>query len=110
MDEVVFQIQGSSDEPYSVVVSRSEKGQLTAQCSCPAGEFNRFCKHRRQILDGEAAVIISDNVNDIEVIKSWLPNTEVELVLKQLAELETEQARIKKELTKTKKALVEVLM
>jgi len=44
-----FLIQGSAQEPYEVSFGYKE-GNLTATCSCPAGSFGTFCKHRMKVM------------------------------------------------------------
>jgi uncharacterized Zn finger protein len=103
MREIRFEVQGSAPEPYEVIfVKRSDKN-LSAYCSCPAGENGQYCKHRFNILAGIAKGIVSHNEDDVKKIQSWLPGTDVDAAIAKMRELETEAEKIKKALSSAKK-------
>ncbi len=105
MQEIRFKVQGSASEPYEVVfVKRSEKN-LSAYCSCPAGENGQYCKHRFNILAGITKGIVSRNEADVKTVQSWLPGTDVEAAIAKMRELEKEAERIKKALSSAKKGI-----
>jgi len=52
-DSVSFSVQGSAPEPYHVLFRRNG-ANLSAYCTCPAGENGMYCKHRIRILQGLA--------------------------------------------------------
>jgi len=103
MQEISFEVQGSASNPYGVVFVKRTEINLSAYCSCPAGENGQYCKHRFNILDGVTKGIVSDNLDDVKIVQSWLPGTDVEEALVKMRKLEEEAARIKKELTAAKK-------
>ena len=52
MERIDFLVQGSAFHPYEVkFLKRSEKN-LSAYCTCPAGDNGQYCKHRFSILEG----------------------------------------------------------
>jgi hypothetical protein len=53
--------------------------------------------------------IVSDNLEDIKVVQSWLSGTDVEIALIKMHELEAEAEKIKKELSAAKKAVAKVM-
>ena len=71
-NKIKFLVQGSSDEPYDVIFSK-EGGRFTASCTCTAGQYGRCCKHRLNILADKRNAIVSDNLEDVDTVKSWLP-------------------------------------
>jgi hypothetical protein len=108
MEEILFLVQGSAEIPYKVAFRRSGKN-LTAYCTCPAGENGQYCKHRFRILDGVDDGIVSNNKNDVLIVKSWLPGSDVEAVLMEVAEKEKALEKAKKDLSITKKKLARAM-
>ncbi len=109
MDEITFEVQGSARDPYEVVFVRRSPTNLSAYCSCPAGENGQYCKHRFAILDGVKKNIVSSNVDDVDIVQSWLSGTDVDLALTKMRDLEVKAAVIKKELSLAKKDLARAM-
>lgn len=109
MEEIKFEVQGSASEPYDVVFVKQEDGNLSAYCSCPAGQIGQYCKHRFNILAGKADGIVSSNPETVNVVASWLPGTDVETVLFKVRSLEAEEEKIKKALSTAKKELAKAM-
>jgi uncharacterized Zn finger protein len=103
MQEISFEVQGSAIEPYSVLFVKRSDTNLSAYCSCPAGQNGQYCKHRFNILAGITKGIVSDNLDDVKVVQSWLHGTDVEKAIKKMRDLESEAEKIKKELSDAKK-------
>ena len=104
MKEIIFFVQGSSIEPYKVTFKKSENN-LTATCTCPAGEHGLYCKHRFRILFGSIEGIVSKNLDDVKIVKSWLPGTDVEEALEFVHDAEVQFEMAKKNLSNAKKKL-----
>jgi len=104
-----FKIQGSAAEPYTVTFEKRSSANLSAYCTCPAGENGQYCKHRFNILDGETKGIVSGNLDDVKIIQAWLVGTDVEKALVQMRELEAEAVRIKKALAAAKKDVAKAM-
>ncbi|MDH3265431.1 MAG: hypothetical protein OEM25_00575 [Gammaproteobacteria bacterium] len=83
MQELVFLVKGSSAEPYEVTFIK-DGSSLTAICTCPAGTYGNFCKHRISILDGDSRSITSDNADQVTTVLEWLPGTDVESALREM--------------------------
>lgn len=109
MEEMAFDIQGSAPEPYRVVFVRRSQTNLSAYCSCPAGEKGQYCKHRFAILDGIQDGLVSANPEGIKIVQSWLPGTDMEKALLKIRILEEEAERIKKELSSAKHDLAKAM-
>lgn len=73
MDEISFEVQGSAPEPYLVTFVRRSPTNLSAYCSCPAGENGQYCKHRFAILDGAENSLVSSNASDIQIVQFGCP-------------------------------------
>ncbi len=99
---LLFLVQGSAEEPYKTTFKKSESN-LTAHCTCPAGQVGQYCKHRFGILKGEVKGIVSGNETDVPTVQSWLPGTDVETALREVEEAEIVYDREVKKLKKVLK-------
>jgi len=108
MEEIYFLIQVSAAEPYKVTF-RKRGNNLSAYCTCPAGENGQYCKHRFRILGGSVEGIVSGNSDDVMIVKSWLPGTDVEEALLEVAEKEILLEKAKKNLSTVKKKLARTM-
>ena len=87
MEELIFLVKGSSADPYEVTFIK-DGTSLTAICTCPAGTYGNFCKHRISILDGNTQMISSDNADQAATVVGWLPGTDVDAALSEMREAE----------------------
>lgn len=105
MAEAHFLVSGSNIEPYRVSIVFRD-GQISAICDCPAAGMGWHCKHRINILNGITQGIVSGNKDEVLIVQSWLPGTEVEQALQTLQALEEKLALLKKQVAEAKKSLV----
>jgi len=103
-----FLVQGSAESPYEVTFTL-DGNNLNAYCSCPAGKNGQYCKHRLSILAGESGSVVSGNQEDILIAKSWLPGTDVEIAIHNIAEAQHEFDEAKKKLSIAKKQLAKAM-
>lgn len=108
MKEIEFLVQGSAPEPYRVTFIK-ESNNLNAFCTCPAGEKGQYCKHRFSILAGDAKAITSTNKDQVDTVRGWLPGTELENALVELAEAEHKCDAAKERLTTAKKRIAQAM-
>ncbi len=104
---VVFSVRGSTPDPYTVTITKSGDN-ITARCTCPAFRNGLHCKHRVRILAGSAEGIVSGNQDQVEVVRSWLPGSDVEKALAELTEAERSHATTKGEEVKRALGLAKV--
>lgn len=104
METIQFLVQGSSDEPYEVTFKKSGNN-LSAYCTCAAGQNGQYCKHRFQILEGRTEGIVSGNEGMVPTIVAWLPGTDVAEAMAELAAAEREFEQAKKVVTHAKKTV-----
>ena len=108
MNELTFLVQGSAKEPYKVTFQK--KGvNLSAYCTCPAGDNGQYCKHRFSILGGATDGIVSANVLDVKIIVSWLAGSDVELAMNDVMNAEEQFEIAKLKLSAAKKQLAKAL-
>jgi hypothetical protein len=109
VDEVKFRVQGSAEQPYEVHFINHGDGNLSAYCTCPAGENGQYCKHRFSIIDGKTKGIVSDNAEHVAVVVSWIPGSDIEAALRVVREAESEAAAAKKRVSQAKKDLARAM-
>lgn len=105
---ITFLVQGSAPYPYRVVF-RKNGNNMTAQCDCPAGEVQQYCKHRFRILDGNKEGIVSNNADAVKTISIWLIGSDVEAAIKEVTAAEQRVEKAKKELSGFKKKLARAM-
>lgn len=108
MEELVFLVRGSSADPYEVTFIK-DGASLTAICTCPAGTYGNFCKHRISILDGNTKMISSDNADQAATVVNWLPGTDVDAALSEMREAEKIADPEKKALNVAKRKLARAM-
>ncbi len=108
MDELIFLVKGSSVDPYEVTFIKDESS-LTAICTCPAGTYGNFCKHRISILDGITESIVSDNADQAVTVVGWLEGTDVEAALSEVRQAEKLSDPEKKALSAAKRKLARAM-
>lgn len=109
MERYEFLVKGSASDPYQVSFSKDGTTVL-AFCSCPAGKNGQYCKHRLGILAGSIASIVSENTADVGKVAAWLPGSEIETALAEIARLEDQAEALKKEIIYAKKVLAKIMM
>ncbi len=108
MEELIFSVKGSSPEPYEVTFIK-DGSSLTALCTCPAGQFVSYCKHRIAILDGKSDSISSGNADQAPTVAEWLVGTDVEAALFELRAAEKTTECAKADLAALKKKLARAM-
>lgn len=106
--ELNFAVQGSADEPY-LVTFRRDGDNLTATCSCRAGELGQLCKHRVQLINGDVSDLVSDNEPEVDEIAGLIAGTGVSAALDALRAAEQAEKDAKREVANRKKALARVM-
>jgi len=109
-NERSFFVQGSSENPYMVIFVKRSDDNLSAYCSCPAGENGTYCKHRFNILDGNTENIVSDNLHDVETIQKWYSNSDIKIARDKVIELNREVQKMKRVLAKAKKEVSKAML
>ena len=108
MEEIKFSVQGSADEPYSVLFAKNGEN-LTAHCTCPAGLVGQYCKHRIRILERNTEGIVSENKCDVATVILWLTGTDVEKAIAEVRAGEQRLEEAKSNLTALKKKLARTM-
>ena len=109
-EELCFMVQGSAADPYQVRIVNRGKGNISAYCTCPAGEKKSHCKHRINILNGKTMGIVSGNESEVKKVLSWVPGSDLELAMKKVEEMEYQLDLAKSNLNKSKKMLAMAML
>jgi len=104
MQELIFSVQGSAKEPYKVTF-RKNGNNLSAYCTCPAGDNGQYCKHRFNIFGSLTDGIVSANKFEVDIVASWLSGTDVETALNEVMSAEEQFEIAKLNLSSAKKRL-----
>jgi hypothetical protein len=105
----VFLVQGSEPSPYEVVF-RKIGTELKADCSCRAGINKILCKHRLSILNGDKSAVVSQNLDQVAEVSSWLAGSAVGEAIAEVVSLESEKKAIEAKLKQAKKLLTKALI
>lgn len=108
MDTLNFKIQGSASDPYIITFTK-EGNNLKAFCDCPAGQNWKHCKHRVGLLTGSTKGLVSDNSNELVTLQGMMEGTDLEVALGEYLKADEASTEAKKQLTKTKKVLVQAM-
>ncbi|WP_295430706.1 SWIM zinc finger family protein [uncultured Thiodictyon sp.] len=105
---VSFLVAGSAEEPYEVIF-RNENGKVNVFCTCPAGENGLHCKHRLAIIEGSASAVVSANLDELEVVRTWLNGSDLEMACSEFRDAEKSFEEAKARFAKVKKKLGKVM-
>ncbi len=101
MENIEFLVQGSAKEPYTVSVVNRGKRNLSAYCTCPAGENGLICKHRTRIFAGDTQGIV-EGIENVPIAQEWFRGSDIEKALNGLSSIESnakKAERVFKEMT-----------
>ncbi|WP_339774253.1 hypothetical protein [uncultured Thalassospira sp.] len=108
-NKLIFEIEGSQGDLYTVTFHRVSPGNINAICTCQAGASGIYCKHRFALLDGDTETLTSDNADDLHMLASWLPGTDIETTYNTVIDLQKQADVIKTKLAAAKKALAKAM-
>ena len=83
--QIQFLVQYPAKVSYQVTFVK-KGNEFCAFCTCMSGKSGQYCQHRIAILEGSKEYIRSDNLDDVDIIQSWLPGTAIESALHDLKE------------------------
>lgn len=82
----------SREEPYEVTVSQTEEF-LAIHCSCPAGEWGKYCKHKTAVVkDDESALFGDGQAESWAKACEWVADSKLSLLFDEIAEAEKKVA------------------
>lgn len=108
LSELVFRVKGSSADPYEITFLK-DGDSLTALCSCPAGQFGNFCKHRIAILEGDGTAIVSENTDQLPIVIDWLRGSDVGAALSEYRDAEKSRDQPKSVLIAARRKLARAM-
>lgn len=88
-----FMVSGSQGDEYEIRAAK--KGtEMWISCTCPAGQFGTYCKHRMALLNGQVDALLSGNEKDVEKLAKILRGTTLEKLMDERFALEKEIAKL----------------
>ena len=88
-----------------------EENEISAFCSCPAGDNRKLCKHVMRIITGDDSILFDNNQKNIFLkIGSHLERTSIPILLSELNESENLLEHAKKNAKKAKKVLEKAVL
>ncbi|MGQ0564532.1 MAG: hypothetical protein ACT4OK_05610 [Gemmobacter sp.] len=108
MTKLVFHIQGSAPEPYTVVIEKVGD-RLTALCDCQAGAMGQACKHRFSLFEGSSKNVIGGDISKVSEVPAMVAGTEVSEAIALLRFAEKEEEAAKKRVQAAKKAISRIM-
>lgn len=108
MPEITFLVQGSEEEPYQIHARRIGTG-FRMSCSCKAGQFGMWCKHRANLLAGDASAAIDPSPDAMATLQSLVEGTDAATVAQELKDALGALDRAKKHADKLKKRFAALL-
>lgn len=107
--QISFLVQGSQTEPYKVKFYL-DGNSLTASCTCQAGEMGTYCNHRLRILLGNPVDIVSDNLDDIEIVLEHLQQSSLNIPAQNFLTADAAHVKAKADLSARTKQLSAALL
>ena len=101
---LTFTVKGGSQPSYQVIATRNGDN-LRITCTCRAGQNGQYCKHRFALLEGDASILLSNNADDLEKLKSLFTGTDVERRYSLLMLLTKQRDELVERVKREKKAL-----
>lgn len=102
--------KSSSGNPHTVRFYL-EENEISAFCSCPAGDNRKLCKHVKRIIAGDDSILFDSNQKNIFLkISSHLERTSIPILLSELNESEILLEKAQKNVKKAKKALEKAVL
>lgn len=83
---------------------------MKATCTCKAGISGMLCKHRLSILDGDKSAVVSDNIEQVVEVSSWLQCSKVADAFSEVVSLESQKKQIEANLKRAKRLIAEMLI
>jgi len=100
-----FLAKSSGGEPYQVIFI-CEENKLTVTCNCKAGIFNKSCKHKLALLQGDTSMLQNAN-SEVELgeLQKAVSSSSYPELLEQIHHAKVAVDEAKTNLSKTKKSL-----
>lgn len=92
MEIVVLLVSSSQPEPYEVSVT-VESDALAIRCTCPAGEWGKYCKHKAAVVLGDSTALYGDEqVERFEQARKWIVASTLPTLFAEIADSEKKAA------------------
>ena len=94
-DAIEFHVRGSGADPYQVIFTARPEG-VYATCTCKAGIFGEWCKHRQAILDGKLDLAVDASPESAAIVRDWFGGSPLDRLLRMRIGIDAEIRALKK--------------
>jgi len=108
--EILVLIKSSSQpEPYGVTVS-VESDALAIRCTCPAGEWGKYCKHKVAVVLGDTTTLYGDDqLGCFEEARKWVVASSLPTLFAEISDAEKKAAAATALAKKTKEKVARAM-
>lgn len=87
-----FSVMGDNGDLHEVVIERDsvDIGNLQAHCSCGDAQHGDLCAHRFEVLEGDISNVVSENLDDVQMLREWIKGSDIEVAMQNLSKAKTE--------------------
>ncbi len=92
MEIVILVASSSQEEPYEVTVSL-DLNILAIHCTCAAGEWGKYCKHKTAVVLGDTTALHGGGQSQsFEKARQWIIESQLPKLFEEIAEAEKKAA------------------
>lgn len=104
---VLYNFEATSESSGEVYLMEFSKAgdKVKFGCTCKAGQSGQYCKHRIAILEGDVANLDERDALKANAVRELIIDTEIQAMLTELAELQSEIEAKKRQHKKLKTKL-----
>lgn len=102
-----FVVKGGSGD-YQIELEIRGKN-VSMWCTCKAGSFGQYCKHRFALLGGDDRTVIQGDKSFVATLPDLIRGSDVALAMEEVAAAEKVVANARKRLSAYKRKLARVL-
>ena len=109
METTILVKSSSSDEPYAVAIASTESG-LSIFCDCPAGEWEKYCKHKMAIVLADEKILYDEEQkNNFKKVIEWISKSGYPSLVMELRASEKELDAVKRNIKKQKEKIARLM-
>ena len=111
MEKIKLLAKSSSrNEPYTVTFIL-DADTLTVRCSCTAGKYGQFCKHKLAFISDDKGMLYNrdSQFEDLKRVGEWIKTTDLPNLVKDLETVEKDLQEAKKSLKSIKNKITGVM-
>jgi len=109
MSGLAFVVKSSDGTGVYNVTASQASGSLRITCDCPAGSFGTHCRHRFELVSGDARHCIDPSPASIEQLAAMVALSPLRGLVAEIGDLDRQVEEIKRRLKALKKTTARVM-